>query len=521
MKQNTFWIALVFVLLNILLRLPGIFQELPPYTFCDEDIFLKAAFTMWQHDDWRVGNFQSGGLNYYLPLLAAKITSFFHSGELSLTQFTMLSRFTSAVILSSLSVIFIFLATLELTSRRVVAILAATLFTFSPMALGVSRIHYPDHYIVVFSASVLWLSLKILFSKDPARYYTFAAIAVGMSASVKYNGALLVIPVGLAHLLRDYSSSFGEMLTLVVKNSRHMFWLAFMAVLTFLLLNNSLLFDFESFLAGFAFNVANYKSGGQWVETTHGYVFYTVVLYCTSFGLLAVLAYLCGYQKIYRENPKALIVLLTMPVLMILSMGGFPRVIGRNMIMGLPFVLPVLAVGLSFLYTQLSKRAGVVVAVSFILLIAAEPVVKSSYSLSRDFLEDARVQARNWVSETIPRGAKVKEAWRCFYPGVVDKTRFVVDVFKPPLELQHDKAECSEYIAVDQWFHWRNFEGNQFRMFTELVYSNIHFVNPSGFAYPKQHQQQLEVQPHLKLLKRFEGYGPFVEIYKVDDDVCL
>ena len=38
------------ILINIVLRIPSLFQELPPYTFINEDLYINKAFRHYQKD---------------------------------------------------------------------------------------------------------------------------------------------------------------------------------------------------------------------------------------------------------------------------------------------------------------------------------------------------------------------------------------------------------------------------------------------------------------------------------------
>ena len=62
-------------LVNVLLRLPGIFQEMPPFSFCDEDIYTRGIYEMYVRWSWTPNTYLGGGANFY-PAFRCDATRF-------------------------------------------------------------------------------------------------------------------------------------------------------------------------------------------------------------------------------------------------------------------------------------------------------------------------------------------------------------------------------------------------------------------------------------------------------------
>ena len=63
-------IVFIIFLLAVLLRLPFLFTELPPYQFCDETIYFNQLIRLIEHKDasYDFYEFRAGGFNF-LPML--------------------------------------------------------------------------------------------------------------------------------------------------------------------------------------------------------------------------------------------------------------------------------------------------------------------------------------------------------------------------------------------------------------------------------------------------------------------
>ena len=93
-KNIIFNILLIFFL-NVILRIPGVLQELPPNTFCDEDLIINYAYKNYlKSKPYYYGVSQ---INYYLASIPAYVYEYFFEQKLTEENFIILSRFIGPV----------------------------------------------------------------------------------------------------------------------------------------------------------------------------------------------------------------------------------------------------------------------------------------------------------------------------------------------------------------------------------------------------------------------------------------
>ncbi len=144
--------------------------------------------------DWTIPHFHSGGLNFYLPLFAAKLDRWLLHAPYNPVRFIFLARVLAPGILSSASIFWQFFAAKRLFPQTRVPYIVVVLFSFSPLVLGESRIFYPHHYIIFFASAVLYFLAAALTHEGfvQRRYFILAGATAGLTASVKYTGSYFV-----------------------------------------------------------------------------------------------------------------------------------------------------------------------------------------------------------------------------------------------------------------------------------------------------------------------------------------
>ena len=274
------WPAVLFVLFSIAvaLRLPALFQDLPPYVFCDEAIFHDEVTRLLSTGSWQALEFRSGGLNIYPVLVTAKLATWLSTAPLSSETVLWIGRILHAVILNAASIFFIFLATREMFGRPNIAIYAAFAYAISPMVLSVSRLWYPDHFIAFFSSGALLYMTRTLSHPRRKKLLLKLGCFCGCAISVKYTGILLAVPV-LVLLLFQFEMDAAERgwkraaCQLLAQGAL----IGISAIVTFALLNFSLFAEPQKFASDFAYNINNYKRTGPWPHQWLVHVFYYVM----------------------------------------------------------------------------------------------------------------------------------------------------------------------------------------------------------------------------------------------------
>lgn len=197
-----------FFILALIFRIPPVLiQELPPFQFCDEDIYSSEVMKMLTENRFFTKEFRSGGINIYPAYFLGKLF-FLIMGRLpELNELIIMARLLLSGILNASTVFIISkIGTIIFKENTRPKILLLLGFSLSPMISGISRIWYPDHYIIFFSSLFLYFLLKFNITKENDTWiYSKLGISLGLIISTKYTGVLLTIPLAIA-LILDYLS---------------------------------------------------------------------------------------------------------------------------------------------------------------------------------------------------------------------------------------------------------------------------------------------------------------------------
>ncbi|HEY0077741.1 MAG TPA: glycosyltransferase family 39 protein [Pyrinomonadaceae bacterium] len=169
-----------------------------PFEFhVDEWFIVRSVLEMYALGTFKPPAFDYPSLIYYLLLAGAYIVGLFKTPESY--DLHLLGRAVSACFGTAT------IAVVYLTGRRAyglrAGLLAAAFYACTVTALRES------HYYTTDSVNTFFISLSIYFilrvaTGDDARQYLYAAVAIGLAAGSKYNGAFLVVPLVVAHAAR-------------------------------------------------------------------------------------------------------------------------------------------------------------------------------------------------------------------------------------------------------------------------------------------------------------------------------
>lgn len=504
-------ITLILFAVNALLRLPAVYQDQPPFNFCDESIITSTAYTLATNGNLVLKDYLYGGMNFYLPALVARGLQLLGANYLeSEGSFVLLSRFLFCIFLSSFAAVFVYFSALNFFKSKNISAIAAIMFTLSPMALGLSKIAYPDHYIVFFSAGFLFFCSCLHNENGSVSFFkksTFWAGAfIGFALAVKYYSVIFVVPLFIFILKKYLGDKKSEL------QSSSLFKELFVAgsgvLLGFFIISPTLPFYFQQFISDMQSNVARYKGGQMGHQTDDAIIFYSKAVYLTAFGVLGFVLYLFGAFKSWKQDKVKTIVFILTPLLLILFLGRYRLAIIRNMAPLIPFVIIIQAVGFYYLLNLPLLKKFKYSYLFLIFLFFTEPVFKSMYSFVHDFFPDARRAAHSWTAKNIPKTSPTGVAYACWGMPVGGGNLRLQTM---PTRLQ--EGECLDYYVMDEWFYETFGKGN---MLTELIYNNLMFNNPSGFDYGVDRKVQEDFLKDYDLIKEFDRgyYGPAVWIYK-------
>lgn len=497
-------------LLNLALRFPAFFHDLPPTTFCDEDLYVNYGYDMLRKGSTKVGHYLSGGINFYLPQGLAKLYELVSGQTFSPDAFRIFARALTAGILNSATVFWLYGILRILGASRATMLLTLLIFTFSPMILGISRYHYPDHYMIFFIAAVLFGSLKIARGRaaDPgaSKLFAWTGVAVGLMCSVKYSGFLLYLLMGFGATLAlgtELAARPQRPFAVFASYVKLVGIATLTTVIAFLLTNPTILKRWPDFQEGLL--IKHYlPAPSLWP----GLIFYGEVLYLTFFGVLGLLAFLIGVGALWRRDRLCTLLLLCIPLCLPLFFARYSTMYNRNMILAAPFVIIVSGFGLGALLSWLQERLKNRLLLAFILLLFfAEPLYRSFHSYQSDFREDSRAMAKEWLEATFVATKRVEQVSIESNSGCT---------YKKLLAVKNNPAGCVNYAVLDTWYGGLDSRGRMKGgqrtlafMLGEADYEAYHFM-----ADLANEVESVDLGPQWQLIKDFRGAGPKVFVFK-------
>ncbi len=297
-------VALVLImLLAFALRFAGLSQSLPYLDNPDEPTLVNAAIKMLQTGDLNPHFFRWPSLPFYLQFLVSLPTFFagISNGtikdlkQIPLENFILAGRAVSALF-GTATVFITFLAGRVFYNKQV-GWLAALILAILPMHTEHSHYSTPDAVVTFFSTLTL-LFAALIFRTGEKRWYLWAGVAAGLTAGSKYNVAVVLATVVLAHLLADKTRR-GKLVWLMLT-------FGLMAGV-FLLTTPFALLDLPGFLNEIAFQVRHYTILGHGSASdapswqAYLYFFYTeAFLYQASAFVIAAILFALLRQR--RED---------------------------------------------------------------------------------------------------------------------------------------------------------------------------------------------------------------------------
>lgn len=503
--DNGRWQLVGIVLLSIILRAWGIDFGLPYIYHPDESVGVTIAQNMFKTGDLNPHFFHWPSLIFYINAaaygpyyLVGKLAGIFQSpvdipgpvlnamasGWTPMATTYMLGRMVTALF-GIAAVVMVFLIGRDLTNDRRVGLLAALFTSISPTHVSNSRYIAPDTLSVFFVLLSLWGSIQV-FREGKTRHYLIAGLAAGFSASTKYNGALVILVLVLAHFIRHRTRGFGK---------RDLYLAVVLSAVAFFITTPFALLGFKEFWAALQFDAQHYASGhpGMEGDTLNWYLTY---LWQTEgpVSLLAVLGILWGV----RTRRKQIALLAAFPLTYFVFISRFIVRNDRTILLLIPFLFLMASILLIDWYKQarMARAKLLAVAVCGILVLSlAVPLVKTARRGIRISSVDSRETARIWIAENLTDGARVAVE---SYAPYVDPQDFSVQGFSNGL-IEHDPM----------WYVGHNFD---YLVFSEGAFGRF-FSDP--IQYSDQVSQYQALFQAFKLVALFTDGGYEVRIYRI------
>ena len=379
----------------------------------------------------------------------------------------------------------------RISGRASVGLLASLFVAVLPPNVFNSRLITPDTFVVFFATAAVLGAVRI-YQRGWTSSYVFAGAALGLTASSKYNGAVVAVPVLLAHVLRVRKIDLSD---------RNLWWLAGACAVAFLFTTPYALLDLRHFAGGIRYEGQHYATGHPGMEggTLVWYVRYA----WTTAALIYVLAVLEMVRGAWSRAGETAI-LASFPFVYFVFIASFVVRNDRTLLPLTPMVAILAAsqiVRLAHMagHSRASavKKAASVAVLTLGALAVAQPALRSIQG-TRQLLNvknSGRETARLWIEAHLPHGARV--AMESYSP-FVDPTIWNVTTF---------------WTLIDHEPEWYAANSFDYLVFAQGAYGR--YFEDAG-RYPSEVEQYNRLFSRFTRLMRFADGGYEVLIYRVE-----
>lgn len=412
-------ILYLILLAAVLVRIIGLDWYLPSTYEIDEHYTVRIALGFLKSGNLNPGSFMWPSLYFYIQaigyglyylwrLLAESIQSL--SG-LTQTEIFLVGRFTTALYGIG-TVLFVYVVGQRMYSKRI-GLISSLFLAFTLLHVRYSRLIRPD-VPMVFFIILSFLCTYLIYEKGKTRYYVLAGIFAGLSIATKYGGAILVVPIFLAHLFR----SLEERKTLlgILFDRRAFLTLLFIIIGFFTGCPYGLLY-FSSLLRtaiGWTSRGLDRITINQPGEVS-GWLYYITESLNRGMGQpLEIFSLAAVVYLIFRHRKKE-ILLLSFPLVYYLVMGRYLRHWDRYILPVVPFLVIAAAILVEEIASRISRsesKQNLVIA-ALILGVILFPALRVTRYVHLMTKKGTGLQAKEWIEENIPPGSRIGYEMYC------------------------------------------------------------------------------------------------------------
>jgi 4-amino-4-deoxy-L-arabinose transferase-like glycosyltransferase len=290
--------------------------------------------------------------------------------------------------------------------------------------LAVAFLHVRDSALATVDApSTFFVVLSLLGSAGVlegagARSYTLAAIGGGLAAATKYNAALVLVSLPVAHglQLREKRAAASVGLATLVRA-------ALVAALVFLAVNPYLMLDWPSARADLLWEI-EYQGTGQFLDLGPGWPYHLTVSLRYGLGIPLLGLALLGIVTTIARRDSAGLVLLAFSATFFLVMGHSRAVFVRYMVPLAPVLCLFAASAVFAIAEYAAPLQARRTAFAFSALVAIVPTLHASLAYGRIVRHaDTRIKAYEFVQSTLPAGTPVASygqpiIWNSTFPSL-------------------------------------------------------------------------------------------------------
>jgi 4-amino-4-deoxy-L-arabinose transferase-like glycosyltransferase len=231
------------------------------------------------------------------------------SGKIALPSIMLAGRLLSALFGIG-SVLLLYISGRKLTGSVAVGIVAAAVLAVSPIHIASSQKIAPDALVVFFVLLAFYGAVGI-FVEGKLGFYILSGIGVGLAASSKYNGALIMVAPMVAHFFRYGRESLKR---------RELYICLGLGAATFFATTPFSVLDYRLFIEEMTFEARHYASGHAGFEgdTIRWYTSFLL----TTHGPLLPLALAGFLWGVYRRS-RSILLIAAFPIIYFIFINRF------------------------------------------------------------------------------------------------------------------------------------------------------------------------------------------------------
>lgn len=456
------WLLIVLTIAALIMRILGCFWGLPLQLHPDEPATVDYAIEMLSRHSWMAQSFDRPD-HFEIKCDAILFTLFswlrYHQSAYTAFQshahaFYLVARIFTALFgtaLVPMTALFT-QAVLKKRDRRdqeTAALVAACGVGFLPVFIRYSTLATPDVILCFFVLLFTWMLFGYLES-GKSRYIYFAAAVIGVCITIKYNGAILCLPLALAVIYRSVREKCGrDILRLGILS-------VLLVVGTVFVIAPNLFLDYKVVIANILREARPNHLGADGLSFSGNLKFYLLDI-SEAFGILTPPLALWGAVCLLRERQRGSLCLLTgliywvcMSVLKLhWSRWGIPMY---------PFYLILVGTALADLRKRaaaMPKGGGLVScgAAAFTLALLCNAILLGACDTKALLVPDSRALAlSDFAQMGITAENSVYEGYTPFDPaGYLDKT----DAFRQTeagIEPTQENSQKAYFIMSDSFY---------------------------------------------------------------------